>query len=96
MHTHMNESAHIYTHTNISLSKLTADKWINTTKRIQGVNKCGGMGVVLGEQAQGEGGDWVVAPRTVQLHKQLTALLECVDQSHLEGLECMYWYNQGI
>lgn len=51
------------------------------------------MGVILGEQAQGEGGDWVVAPRTVQLHKQLTALLECIDQSHFEGLECMYWYN---
>lgn len=64
------------------------------------MNKCGGMGVVLSEQAQGEGGDWVVAPRTVQLHKQLTALLECVDQSHFEGLECMYstgtvYYSTG-
>lgn len=39
------------------------------------MDQCGSVGVVLSEEAQGEGGHWVVAPRPVQLHKQLTALL---------------------
>lgn len=39
------------------------------------MDKCGSVGVVLCEEAQCEGGHWVVAPRPVQLHKQLTTLL---------------------
>lgn len=44
-------------------------------QRIQDVDKCGSMSVVLCEKAQRKGGHWVVAPRPVQLHKQLGALL---------------------
>ena len=45
-------------------------------KRIQGMDEGGSMAVVLGEETQGEGGHWVVTPRPVKLHKQLTTLLQ--------------------
>lgn len=44
-------------------------------QRIQDMDQCGSMGVVLGEEAQREGCHWVVTPRPVQFHKQLTTLL---------------------
>lgn len=31
-------------------------------KRIQGMDEGGSVGIVLGEEAEGETGDWVMAP----------------------------------
>lgn len=44
-------------------------------RRIQLLDEVIGMLVVLSEEAEGDGGHWVVAPGTVQAAEQVAALL---------------------